>query len=82
MIKFLFFGRLGDLAQSAPNEIDAVDNLTPSAVRDLLTADYPDLGAELAQPQVLVSINQTIVDWHCVLEDGVELAFLPPVTGG
>ena len=82
MIKLLYFGRLGDLAQAAPQQIEATDNLTPSAVRNLLAQDFPSLGAELAQPQVLVSVNQTIVDWHQPLEDGVELAFLPPVTGG
>ena len=82
MIRLLYFGRLGDLAQAAPQQIEAIDNLTPSAVRDLLAQDFPSLGAELAQPQVLVSVNQTIVDWHQPLEDGVELAFLPPVTGG
>lgn len=82
MIKLLYFGRLGDLAQTAPQQITATDNLTPSAVRDLLAQDFPSLSAELAQPQVLVSVDQTIVDWHQPLEDGVELAFLPPVTGG
>lgn len=82
MIKLLYFGRLGDIDQSAPQQIEASADLTPSAVRDLIARDFSSLGAELAQPQVLVSVNQTLVDWHQPLEDGDELAFLPPVTGG
>ena len=82
MIKLLFFGRLGELAETAPNDIQFRNGLTPRSVRELLAADFPELVAELDQPQVLIAVNQTIVDWNDLLEDGVELAFLPPVTGG
>ena len=82
MIKLLFFGRLGELAETAPNDIQFKSGLTPRSVRELLEADFPELVAELDQPQVLIAVNQTIVDWNYLLEDGVELAFLPPVTGG
>lgn len=82
MIKLLFFGRLGELAKTAPNDIQFKSGLTPRSVRELLAADFPELVAELDQPQVLIAVNQTIVDWNHFLEDGVELAFLPPVTGG
>ena len=82
MIKLLFFGRLGELAETAPNDIQFKSGLTPRSVREFLAADFPELVAELDQPQVLIAVNQTIVDWNYLLEDGVELAFLPPVTGG
>lgn len=82
MIKLLFFGRLGELAKTASNDIQFKSGLTPRSVRELLAADFPELVAELDQPQVLIAVNQTIVDWNHLLEDGVELAFLPPVTGG
>jgi molybdopterin synthase sulfur carrier subunit len=82
MIKLLFFGRLGDFAQGVSTSIDAVDGLTPAAVRDGLAAGHPQLVYELSQPQVLISLNQMIVDWDHPIVDGAELAFLPPVTGG
>ena len=62
MIKLLFFGRLGDFAQGVSTSIDAVDGLTPAAVRDGLAAGHPQLVYELSQPQVLISLNQMIVD--------------------
>ena len=79
MINLLFFGRLGDFAKQVPITIQAS---TPAEIRDLLSADYPQLGKELSQPQVLVSVNQMIVGWDQPLADGSEVAFLPPVTGG
>jgi molybdopterin synthase sulfur carrier subunit len=79
LINLLFFGRLGDFAKQVPITIQAS---TPAEIRDLLSADYPQLGKELSQPQVLVSVNQMIVGWDQALTDGSEVAFLPPVTGG
>ncbi len=79
MINLLFFGRLGDFAKQVPITIQAS---TPAEIRDLLSANYPQLGKELSQPQVLVSVNQMIVGWDQALTDGSEVAFLPPVTGG
>ena len=79
MINLLFFGRLGDFSKDVPATIEAS---TPAEIRQQLTADYPALGKELSEPQVLVSVNQMIVGWDQALTDGSEVAFLPPVTGG
>jgi|TARA_B110000259_G_scaffold124136_1_gene140605 molybdopterin converting factor small subunit len=79
MINLLFFGRLGDFAKQVPSTMAAS---TPAEIRELLAADFPDLGRELNQPQVLVSVNKMIVGWDQPLFDGSEVAFLPPVTGG
>jgi molybdopterin synthase sulfur carrier subunit len=79
MINLLFFGRLVDFAKQVPSTIEAS---TPAEIRQLLTAEFPDLARELDQPQVLVSVNKMIVGWDQPLFDGSEVAFLPPVTGG
>ncbi|MGB1868916.1 MAG: MoaD/ThiS family protein [Porticoccaceae bacterium] len=79
MVNLLFFGRLGDFAADVPASIEAS---TPAQIRELLAADFPALGKELHEPQVLVSVNQMIVSWNQKLAEGSEVAFLPPVTGG
>ena len=79
MVNLLFFGRLGDFAADVPASIEAS---TPAQIRQLLAADFPALGKELHEPQVLVSVNQMIVSWNQKLAEGSEVAFLPPVTGG
>ena len=82
MLKLLFFGRLGDFAEGLPEQVAWSQSLnTPAAIRDNYCADNPALVSELRQPQVLVAVNQHIVDWDSAVNDGDEVAFLPPVTG-
>ena len=79
MIHLLFFGRLGELAETVPSTIDAD---TPADILRLLAMDFPLLTRALSEPQILVSVNRMIVGWDQRLVDGSEVAFLPPVTGG
>lgn len=79
MIHLLFFGRLGELAETVPTTIVAE---TPADILRLLAMDFPALAKALSEPQILVSVNKMIVGWDQGLVDGSEVAFLPPVTGG
>lgn len=79
MIHLLFFGRLGELAETVPSTIEAD---TPADILRLLAMDFPLLTRALSEPQILVSVNRMIVGWDQRLVDGSEVAFLPPVTGG
>ena len=63
-------------------ELSAVlaDASTAADLRDLLAADHPifeELGDRLA-----ISVNFEIASADCVLSNGDEVAFLPPVSGG
>ena len=63
------------------------------AAQERLTGDYADLAAlyntlhaqhhfSLAQNQLRVARNQTFAEWTDTPEDGDEIAFIPPVSGG
>jgi molybdopterin synthase sulfur carrier subunit len=39
-------------------------------------------GAETVPGQVLVAVNMHYVDWRQTVDEGDEVAFFPPVTGG
>ena len=83
MIQLLFFGRLGELAEQAPKQLPYDEQTaTPAALVQGPLAVYPGLVEALAESQVMVAVNQSVVDWHSPLKDGDEVAFLPPVTGG
>ena len=63
------------------------------AAQERLTGDYADLAAlynalhaqyhfSLAQNQLRVARNQMFAEWTDVPQDGDEIAFIPPVSGG
>lgn len=83
MLKVLFFGRLRDVAGREQLETP-YDPLMANVrlLRQQLGQDNFDLARALAEPQVLIAVNQQLVDPDCLLEDRDEVAFLPPVTGG
>lgn len=56
---------------------------TIAALRDALLARGGAYAASLARGRaVRIAINQTMCDETATLEDGAEIAFFPPVTGG
>ena len=83
LVKVLFFGRLGDFSENIELKVNCTEiEVTPKKIRSLLSEDNVNLGKQLAAAQVLVAVNKVIVGWDYPINDGDELAFLPPVTGG
>jgi molybdopterin converting factor subunit 1 len=74
------FGRLHDLAGAAELERDVPAPATPASLWDLLAADIPAV-APYARA-VSVAVNAEFATMTTRLEDGDEVAFLPPVSGG
>lgn len=78
-LKLVFLGRLEDAAGEAERDVVHVPNY------DLMLAGLEtELVAALADPRVRLAVNGDLVaDRNAlVLQDGDELAFLPPVSGG
>ncbi len=48
----------------------------------LLNADYPAIGELIHKKKVLVSVNQEIAHEETEIQDGDEIALLPPFAGG
>ncbi|MBA53073.1 MAG: molybdopterin converting factor subunit 1 [Pseudomonadales bacterium] len=83
MIKVLFFARIRD--QVGCNELDLELPETVSdvgAFTDQLKQRGKEFSAALSDPNVLVAVNQEMASSQTTVEDGDEIAYFPPVTGG
>jgi sulfur-carrier protein len=74
-MNILFFGRLKDGAPAGPVPLDVGDT---DALRAWLGRDRP----ELLDASVRIAVNDEMILGNRALDDGDEIAFLPPVSGG
>lgn len=82
MIKVLFFARLREQLSTDSLKIEASDNLTTELIRQQLAKTNPLWKKVMNADSLLVAVNQQITDWSHNVNDGDEVAFFPPVTGG
>ncbi|MCE9679718.1 molybdopterin synthase sulfur carrier subunit [Shewanella sp. AS1] len=83
MINVLFFAQVRELLGEGSLQIEATDaTTTAEGLRAQLAAKDEKWGKVLASDKLLVAVNQTISNWDTQVQDGDEVAFFPPVTGG
>ena len=76
-INVLFFGNLAEITQVQTMQVDQVDNL--QALQNTLNTKYPGL----AEQPYKLAVNETLINAaNQSLNDGDEVAFLPPYAGG
>ena len=83
MIKVLFFARVRD--QVGCNELDLELPETVSdvgAFTDLIKSRGEAFANALSDPNIMVAVNQEMAGSQTTVEDGDEIAYFPPVTGG
>jgi sulfur-carrier protein len=75
----VFLGRLQQAAGAAERKVEAAASLA-----ELFATLDPALAEVLGGDRVKIAVNGQIVADRaaCVLNDGDEIAFLPPVSGG
>lgn len=80
MITLKFFAQCADQVGQRQKTVPAPAGAfwTP---RRLLDA-APELGCLKREPHLKVAVNQSWAEWDSPLQDGDEVAFLPPVSGG
>jgi len=79
-IRVLFFGILKDVCGRSQDSLDAPAGADAGFVFDHYAAIYPKLG-QMAQ-SIVIARNQEFTARAQALEDGDEVALLPPVSGG
>ena len=79
-IKVLFFASCRDLIGTGEREMTLPDGTTITALISKLASEqvrFTDMA-----PSLMVSVNQAYVERDAELQDGDEVAFIPPVSGG
>ncbi len=71
-----FFASLREQLEKSEVKLDSVNALTVAQVWTQACDEVP------LPSHVLMAVNMAYVDQHTVVQDGDEVAFFPPVTGG
>jgi MoaE-MoaD fusion protein len=79
-VKVLFFGQLKDIVGRPEDILELPGDARLSGVFEHYRARYPRIG-ELAS-SIVMARNQQFSPLTAAVEDGDEIAFLPPVSGG
>lgn len=77
-LKLLFFGVLTDVVNGQEQIMEVADATTIEALNALLKSTHP----LLTRYKYNIAVNQQIADHDLSLNDGDEIAFLPPFAGG
>lgn len=84
MLKVLFFARIREQLGCPSMEVAWSDEI--AGLEALQTFLCERGGVQwrevLTQDNMVRAVNQAVVDGDCALQDGDEVAFFPPVTGG
>ena len=79
-VKLLLFASLKDIAGRRDLEMELDDGSTLQEVTEKLASLYPEIGR--MRNSVRIAINQEFADENSSLNNGDEIAFLPPMSGG
>jgi len=75
-MRVLFFGQLADITDCSVIQLSDIQNT--DALESVLHERYP----ALRQAKYITTINRQIIRQHMVLSEDVEVALLPPFSGG
>lgn len=81
MITVKFFAQLSEALGCTEVELAIGDIKTLLDVKNTLQAQLPKW-ADVEHIAMLSALNHELVPWQTQVQDGDEVAFFPPVTGG
>lgn len=83
LINVLFFARVRDQLGVSEAQLELPDGVVSvELIRSLLQERGEPFESVLSDSDILVAVNQEMATLDTAVEDGDELAFFPPVTGG
>ena len=80
LVTIRLFARLREIAGASELRRELPEAATARAAWDALAAEFHSLGEY--ESSVSVAVNEEYAGFSTTLQDGDEVAFLPPVSGG
>lgn len=77
-IKILFFGKLKEVWLTSRMEIQTGSHNIDELYAELLSSAV----YEPFKPSIKVAVNDEFCEWDTEIQEGDEVAFLPPASGG
>ncbi len=81
-MKILFFAALRERLGCDSYELETALPTDINTVRSALQQAFPAHAGELTTERALAAVNQTLTLDNATVNEGDEVAFFPPVTGG
>lgn len=82
MITILFFAQLREQLHCEKLKLELVVPISVAELRARIIEIHPQWVEFLGSDKLLFSVNQTLVKASQQIQNGDEVAFFPPVTGG
>lgn len=79
-VKVLFFGLLKDIIGRSEDDIEVAEGASLGSIFDRYAHQFPRM--EKMAPSIVLACNQQFCGRSNPVNDGDEIAFLPPVSGG
>jgi molybdopterin synthase catalytic subunit len=79
-VRVLYFAIMRDLLGKSTETLDVPAGTSAGEIFVIATSDRPDLAR--LEKSVMVMVNESYADKTAPLNDGDEIAFIPPVSGG
>lgn len=82
MIHVVFLAQLREQLGVGGADVSSAQIKTLGDLKNYLLVQNPSWTVALSNSAILTAVNHAYVKGDCVLNDGDEVAFFPPVTGG
>jgi molybdopterin synthase sulfur carrier subunit len=82
MINVVFFAQLREQLKTDQLQLELSTPCTVADVQQALLDNHPQWQDFLANRALMCAVNQDMVQSDALVNDGNEVAFFPPVTGG
>lgn len=78
-VKVRYFGQFRDFTGKTEEYLDIDDGISVEGIREHIRGVYPKMGSK---EEIMVAVNGSFTPLEQVIEEGDEVAFFPPVSGG